>query len=319
MSPMPSGENVQVSIVIVSWNVRQHLLACLHSVEEQTKGVSFDVTIVDNASTDGTVEAVRRAFPRVHVIANAENVGFARACNQGNRETNGPHILLLNPDCLLSNDICTLMVQYLAARPGVGMLGPHIRQLDGADDLHSPRLLPTLWSDFCDRSGLADRFPRSRLVARHHMPDWDRSISGSVEGLSGACLMLVRRALEQVGLFDEGFFMFGEDVDLCLRMRRAGWQVHYRGDAIVTHRGGASTNQVRDSMVRHGLISRQRFFRKHRGPLYALAHRAVNALLAVVKLLTLAPWSVITWRQRPRAYLQWQLLCLCLGMNHENP
>jgi N-acetylglucosaminyl-diphospho-decaprenol L-rhamnosyltransferase len=306
-----SAERLQVSVIIVSWNVVDEVLACLSALVDASKGVSLDITVVDNASHDGTADAVGRAFRHVRVIANHENVGFARACNQGIRQTRGPYVLLINPDCLIAADACQRMVAYLTSHPQVGVVGPRVRRADGSDDLRSPRRLPTLWSDLCDRSRLAEFFPRSRLFAWHHLPAWDRSTSGEVEGLSGACLMLSRRALDAVGLLDEGFFLFGEDADLCLRLRRAGWQVHYTGSAVVVHQGGASMRQVSDRVALWALASRQRFFRKHRSRLYALMHRVLNAFLAIAKMTLLAPLAIASTKHRHKIWLQWRLLRWC--------
>ncbi len=308
-----SSGQPSLSVVIVSWNAVAELLACLAALRAAMKSMPLDITVVDNASHDGTAEAVARSFPGVHMIGNTTNVGFARACNQGIRQSTGDYVLLLNPDCCVVGNACGQMAAYLASHAQVGALGPRIQRHDGSDDLRSPRLLPTLWSDFCDRSGLADAFPRSRLVARHHLPGWDRSSTGSVECLSGACMMLRRSVLLQVGLLDEGFFLFGEDADLCLRVRQAGWQVYYLGTAFVVHKGGASTSQVRDQAALFAVASRQRFFRKHRGALYGLLHRLINAILAAARLVVLAPLAVVSHYQRTRLRRQWRLLRWCLS------
>jgi N-acetylglucosaminyl-diphospho-decaprenol L-rhamnosyltransferase len=306
------SEKPTLSVVIVGWNSASELPACLDALAASVKDLPFGVTVVDNASHDGTAEATERSFPGVHVIRNATNVGFARACNQGIRQSHAEYVLLLNPDCRVVGDACERMAAYLASHPEAGAVGPRIQDNDSADDLHSPRLLPTLWSDFCDRSGLADRFPRSRFAARHHLPEWDRTSAGSVECLSGACMMLRRSALAQVGLLDEGFFLFGEDVDLCLRVRQAGWQVCYLGTALVVHRGGASTSQARDQAALYAVASRQRFFRKHRGAFYALLHRLINATLAAARVVIVAPLAVASPSQRARLRRQWRLLRWCL-------
>ncbi len=312
-----SGDNVLMSVVIVSWNVAAELVACVASLVDSIKGVAWDVTVVDNASHDGTAQLIGRAYPAVRVIANTHNAGFARACNQGIRQTRGEYVLLLNPDCRVVGPACTDMTAYLASHSHVGALGPRVQRLNGRDDLRSPCRLPTLWSDLCDRSGLAGFFPRSRLFDGHHLPAWDRSTSGGVEGLSGACLMLARPALDAVGLLDEDFFLFGEDADLCLRLRQAGWQVHFTGSAVVVHQGGASTRQVRDAAALCALASRQRFFRKHRGRFYAIMHRILNVFLAVAKIAVLALLAIAFPKQRYKVRLQLRLLRWCCTA--ENP
>ena len=221
---------VQVSVIIVSWNVIQKVLMCLETLYASSARLAIDVTVVDNASSDGTVEAVQRAFPQTQVIANSANAGFACACNQGVRWTNGRFVLLLNPDCYLVPDACAAMAGYLADHPEVAAVGPRLQRPDGTTDWHNPRRLPTLWSDFCNWTGLAEAFPTSCAVAGHRMPNWDRSQTGEVTCLSGACLMVSRCALEQVGLLDEDFFLFGEDaISACVSGRQVGssttWEV----------------------------------------------------------------------------------------------
>jgi GT2 family glycosyltransferase len=310
-SAVGARQTRRISVIIVTWNVAREALDCLSALYANSAGLSFDTTVVDNASRDGTVAAIAGSFPNVSMVANQQNVGYARACNQAIRRTTGDYIVLLNPDCLLAAGACARLAAYLDADAQAGVVGPRVRQLDGSDDRRSPCLLPTLWSDLCDRSGLAAAFPRSRVWAGHRLPAWDRSRSGVVEGLSGACLMLRRQALDAVGLLDEGFFLFGEDADLFLRLRQAGWQVHYCGAAEVMHQGGASTRQARDMAALHALISRQRFFRKHRGQAYALVHRVVNVGLAAAKLLAVALPAAVSATSWRTLRLQWRILRWC--------
>lgn len=304
-----ASEDAAVSVVIVTWNVAREVLACLASLAGD--GAVHDVTVIDNASHDGTVEAIRRSFPQVRVLANDANAGFARACNQGIRHTRGAYVLLLNPDCVPAAGAIARLADYMRRHGQAGAVGPRVRQPDGRDDLRSPCRLPTLWSDLCDRSGMAAACPTSRLWAAHRLPGWDRARSGAVDGVSGACLLLRRAALDAVGLLDEGFFLFGEDADLCLRVRQGGWQVHFCGEAAVIHQGGASTGQVRPAAAIHALISRQRFFRKHRGEGYALAHRLANIALAGAKALLVAAPALASAELRRTLALQWRILRWC--------
>jgi hypothetical protein len=324
MGRMPDGHSEEamsgagaaqhtLSIVIVSWNSANELAACLAALAAAAHDAPCDVTVVDNASHDGSVDLVARSFPDVHLIANSRNAGFASACNQGIRQSQGVYVLLLNPDCRVVGDACAQMSAYLSAHAEAAAVGPHIQRSDGADDLRSPRRLPTLWSDFCDRSGLSEAWPRSPVFAAHHLPRFDRGVTSAVECLSGACIMLRRSALNDIGLLDDGYFLFGEDADLCLRLRQADWQVHYLGAARVIHQGGASTNQARDQVALYALASRQRYFRKHRGAFYAFLHRAVNAILAAARVIVLAPVAVPVPGLRARLRRQWALLRWCLN------
>lgn len=309
MNATVSALQIRVSVIIVTWNVAREALACLAALHGSTD-VALDVVVVDNASQDGTAGAIERSFPGVRVIQNSVNVGFARACNQGIGLTQGPYVLLLNPDCTPGAGAIARLAAYLEQHPEAGAVGPRVRRPDGSDDLRTPCRLPTLWSDLCDRSGMAARHPTSRLWAGHRLPGWDRTQCTAVDGLSGACLMLSRRALDAVGLLDERFFLFGEDADLCLRLRQAGWQVHFCGEAEVVHQGGASTGQVRQDAAMHALVSRQRFFRKHHRPAYALAHRLANIGLALAKALALLPFAASPATRRTLD-LQWRILRWC--------
>lgn len=299
-----------LSIVIVTWNVRPLALACLASLHAAV--CPEQVIVVDNASNDGTVEAVRAAYPAVHVIANSANAGFARACNQGICQATGEFVLLLNPDCLVLGAACTLLVVHLRDHPAAGAAGPRLLRPDGNLAPHNPRRPPTLWRDLCERSGLSERRPHSPLFCGTLAPGWQHRSSGAVEGLSGACLLLRRQALAQAGLLDEGFFLFGEDADLCVRLRRAGWQLDYVAEAALTHVGGASTRQDRRRAALHALAARQRYFCKHRGSVYALAHRVLNAGLAASKIVVLGAPALIARSSRERLRTQWQLLRWCV-------
>jgi N-acetylglucosaminyl-diphospho-decaprenol L-rhamnosyltransferase len=314
MHPRDGKESVTVhdlSIIIVSWNVAEDVCACLQALDSTTQ-TSHETFVIDNASHDGTVERVRLLFPQTHVIANTTNAGFARACNQGIKQSSGAFVLLINPDCVVSAHACDALLAYARSHPAVGVVGPRLMRPDGANDLHNPRLLPTLWSDFCDRTGLADAFPHSRLVAAHHLPQWDRASCGPVEGLSGACMMLRRQALADICLLDEGFFLFGEDADLCLRLRKSGWDVHYVGTAPVVHSGGASTSQNRASAALYALQARQRFFLKHRGLSYARLHRVLNAGIAACKIAAMIVPACAILSYRKRSQTQWRLLQWCV-------
>jgi len=301
----------RVSAIIVTWNVAQEALACIEALYASGDGIELDVTVVDNASSDGTVDLVQRRYPGLKVIGNHDNLGFACACNQGVRQSEGECVLFVNPDCLVTAGCCALLASYLTNHPDVGAVGPRLLRPDGRDDWCSPRQLPTLWSDLCDHSGLANLLPQSPVFAAHRLPLLDRHASSDVIALSGACFMVRRDALVGIGLLDERFFMFGEDVDLCLRLRQAGWKLHFLGEARAVHGGGASTKQVADEMVLHAVASRHHFFHKHRGRLYATLYRVAHTVLAGAKLAFLVP-ATTTGDRRRRARLQWRLLRFCM-------
>ncbi|HOO77884.1 MAG TPA: glycosyltransferase family 2 protein [bacterium] len=254
----------ELSVCIVSWNVRELLLACLDSVRRELAGLEGEIVVVDNASGDGSADAVRLDFPEAGLIANPENVGFARACNQAWKRTRGRYVLLLNPDAELGSGSAAEMISFLdrQSRPGAGgcrQLGP-----DGALQ-PSVRAFPTLatgWEQFTvlGRLGFL-RGERRRYLAQ----DFDYARAASIDQPMGSALFLSRRAVEEVGLFDEGYFMYFEEVDLCWRLARAGYSIHYNPLATVVHHGGASASQAGPQTRAWLLTGYLRFMRKRYG------------------------------------------------------
>jgi len=294
-----------LSIVIVNWNTRKLLRACLTSVYTQRCRFGFEVFVIDNASRDGSSQMVRRSFPQVQLIENVENLGFARACNQGLHCAQGRYVMLLNPDTCLLDDTFGVMVAFLDKHPDIGVLGPRIVNADGTVDARCARRLPTLSSELFEKTRLDRRYSRSRLFGTYLMTYWDHNDSRDVEALSGACLMVRREAVEQVGLLDESFFMYGEDIDWCYRNRQAGWRVFYYSNAKILHLGGQSTNLVSEDMGIEALWSLNHFFQKHRGFTYAVAHRLLIAGISLAKQLGfIAGWLLSRNRAHYRAKLR---------------
>ncbi len=263
----------RLAVVIVSFEAREALLAALGSLRAHASA-PVETVVVDNASTDGSVEAVRRNHPAALVIANLENVGFARACNQGWRASKAPHVLFLNPDAEVGPGALEALVRVLDERPDVGAVGPRTRSPDGTIQVSTGPDL-TLASEWAQRRlvrGVARRDPRAvaEAEARHareHEPDW----------VSGACLLARRAALEAVGGFDERFFLYEEDADLCRRLRLAGWRVVFTPAAEVSHRLGHSMARAPRRARREYDRSHLLYYRRHNG---ALARGALRLLLA---------------------------------------
>ncbi len=261
-----------LSIIIVNWNVRELLRRCLASIYAGLGDLEVEVIVVDNASTDGSVDAVRAEFPLVRLIANADNVGFTVGNNQGLRQSRGRYVLLLNPDTEVVGDALTTMVAYMDAHPDVGALGPQLLWPDGRVQ-SSRRRFPTMATAFLESTILQQWFPRHPALARYYVLDRADDETQDVDWVTGACLLARREAIEQVGLLDEGFFMYSEELDWCYRCRRAGWRVVYLPAAQVIHHEGQSSGQV--VPLRHVRFhsSKVRFFGKHFGPRRAEAVR----------------------------------------------
>ena len=232
---------MKLSVIIVSYNVKYHLAQCLRSVQRATESLESEIWVVDNASSDGSPDYLRARFPDVHFIANEENVGFSRANNQAIRLSIGEYVLLLNPDTLVGEETLTGCVAFLDAHPEVGATGVKMLNPDGTFAPESRRGVPSPFTSFCKMSGLGTLFPRSRTFGRYYMQYLDRESPSPIEIISGAFNMLRRKALDEVGLLDEDFFMYGEDVDLSYRLLKGGWTnyylplpiLHYKGESTV--------------------------------------------------------------------------------------
>ncbi|MBI4807419.1 MAG: glycosyltransferase family 2 protein [Nitrosomonadales bacterium] len=226
----------RVSIVIVNYNAGDILQACVARAVLQAE----QVIVVDNASSDGSIAALSKAFPAVTIIVNEQNLGFAKACNQGARAANGEHIFFLNPDCLLEDTAVQRLVQAAHSAPDVGMVGGLLTNPDGSEQGGARRAVPTPWRSLVrvtGLGGLSGRYPRLFSdFDLHKLPLPEKPIE--MEAISGACMLARRDALEQVGLLDEGYFMHCEDLDWCMRFRRRGWKLLFVPDARMVHYKG---------------------------------------------------------------------------------
>ena len=265
---------IDLSIVIASWNVCSLLRRCLHSIFEasiQHPASSVEIIVVDNASTDGSVEMVRVEFPSVHLIANTDNRGFPAANNQGIVVAHGRYVLLLNPDTEVIGDALTTMVAFADMHLDVGMVGPQLLTPDGSVQ-SSRRRFPTLLTAFFESTWLQPYAPRG-LLEQYRVLDRPDDVVQDVDWLYGAALMARREAIEQVGPMDEGFFMYSEELDWCRGFRDAGWRVVYLPTAQIIHHGGKSSEQVVVARHIHFQTSKVRYFRKYHGRIAAEALR----------------------------------------------
>jgi GT2 family glycosyltransferase len=269
-TPAPGGTVPRVSAIVVSYNTRDDLLRGLEALLAQT-GVFLDVIVVDNASTDGSVEAVRGRHPEVRLIVNAANLGFSRANNLGLRTARGPYVLVVNSDCEVRPGAVGTLCAILEARPDVAIVGPRTVGTDGAPQVSfGPSL--TLLAEWRQsrlvrgvKAGEATALSRaSALAQREQEPDW----------VSASCFLARREALEAVGGFDESFFLYEEDVDLCLRVLRAGWRIVYTPTAEVVHHLGRSMDRAPALARLEYHRSHLRFYAKHNSAAERLALRA---------------------------------------------
>jgi len=259
-----------LSVVIVSYNSREMLGKCLKAAMNASRGLGVEFLVVDNHSEDGSSDLVAEQFPRVRLMQNAENRGFAAACNQGIRESRGRIILLLNPDAFLRKRPLADMLEFMQRHPKAGVCGARLIEEDG--ELQPPFVhFPTPLSSLFSETRLGRLFPRSHHLIRPEVVA--RSLRGPirVDWVSGACFMVRKKAIDEVGLMDEGYFLYFEETDWCRRMATRGWQVWFIPHARVSHLGGRSLDEKASSgpfesyHAEHMLKSRRRHMRKYYG------------------------------------------------------
>ena len=275
------GTTPEVSVIIVSYNTRELLRECIESILcEQGDGLGVEVIVVDNASADGSAAMVAERFPQVRLIANPDNRGFGAACNQGLEVARGRYALILNADIRAQPGALQRLVGFMDAHPDAAICGGQLRYPDGRIQPSCARDL-TLWWVFCEQSMLAKLFPRTRLFGGYWRTHWDFSATIETEQVMGACMML-RRPLPR---FDEDYFLYCEDTDLCYRVRQAGGKIYYVHDAVFVHHLGASGESQRAQMVIYYNRGKERYFRKFHGAWQARVCRWLNKGGALLRML----------------------------------
>lgn len=259
-----------LSIVIVAYKSRDEIGACLDSLPRTLRGREVEVVVVDNSPGDGTSEVVRMRFPQVAYLAPGENLGFGRANNLGYARTRGEFVLFLNPDTVCNERALAHCVARLEEDPEIGLISPKLVQADGAMDLACRRSIPTLWDGFCRAAGLATRYPQSALFAGYNLTHLPPDESYDVGAINGAFMMIPRWVLaEEVAedgqVFDERFFMYGDDLDLCIRVGRAGFRIVYDGSVQIVHLKGVSVAKDFDAMSRAIFDANRDVYLKHFG------------------------------------------------------
>lgn len=295
-----------LSVIIVNWNTRALLQACLDSLAPSIQHDCTEVLVVDNASSDNSVQMVKQHFPWVRLLVNQENVGFGAANNIAYRQARGEVVLFLNQDTLVPAGTLAALLEILADHPQVGALGPRVLNPDGTPQasIHPrPTLLREAWRLLhLDRLYPVSQYPAGWLTGNRER---------LVDVLMGCCMLVRRQILEQVGLFDEQFFMYSEEVDLCERIRRAGWGILYTPRACITHFGGQSTSQAADAMFLELYRNKVKFFRKHYGAGSATWYKRLLWLVSLPRaaLAWLAPLLPASGAERSRT-ISHQYRCL---------
>jgi GT2 family glycosyltransferase len=296
-----------LSIILVCWNNKSYLEPCLESLYHPGLQCAFDVVVVDNGSTDGSQEMLREKYPQVRIIQNAENLGLGKASNQGIEVTKGRYILLLNNDTLVNGASFDAMVKFLDDHPQAAGVGGRLLNPDG-----SPQSFYNHFSTLGEEFLIASRLGES-------MRPWYPTITHgeemkSVDWIGSACLMLRREALDQVGLLDENYFIYGDEADLQYRLKQAGWEIYFLPSAHTIHYGGRSMNRwSRRKLVYRGKI---RFYQKHYG---GFKTAALRVMLVILSLLKMIPWGISIiipkWRERAGKELRsnWDVLNVCIN------
>jgi GT2 family glycosyltransferase len=290
---------MELSIICVNWNSVDYLRECIASVYEHTRDVSFEIIVVDNASSQEGVDALKLEFSEVRIVKSAKNLGFARANNVGFGHSTGTYVLLLNPDTKLIGPAINIMLTHMKSLPDAGIVGCRLLNTDLTVQLTAIQKFPTILNQVLDLEYLQLRWPHCRLweIAPLFSPNVKLI---EVEVISGACMLVRRKVFEQVGMFSEDYFMYAEDIDLNHKVKMAGFTNYYVGEAVIIHHGGKSSS--RQEMSCWATIMKYRamrkLFQKTRGRLYGSMYRVAMGCAAVGRLTVLAlayPLGNVVW------------------------
>jgi GT2 family glycosyltransferase len=280
---------MDISVVIVTWNSEEFIGNCLDSISRTADGVQFEIIVVDNSSSDGTVKIVQESGVQIDLVKNRKNLGYAKANNQGIERSQGRYVLLLNPDTEIQEDSLDSMLKFMDANPRVGALGPKLLNPDGSVQpscREFPRFSTLIWEFF----GLSRLFPKSSIFGRWRMGYFSFDRPGDVDQPMGSCLMLRRQTLNNVGPFDENFRRFFNDVDLCYRIKNVGWKIYFHPDARVVHHKGGSTGKAKRRMIWLSHLAFYRFLKKHKA---GLANRLLVLLFCIPLFLLALPRMMV--------------------------
>ncbi len=291
-----------ISVVIVNWNTQKLLAQCLHTVFADLDHAGLheraEVFVIDNASSDDSVTMIRSQFPRVTVIENSHNPGFATANNQALRQCAGEYVLLLNPDTEVLPSTLRTLIAFAQTQPKAGIITPRILNPDCSlqeSTYPLPSLMREVWRMF--------HLDKLHALGIYRMHDWDLKQPREVESALGACLLVRRSVLAQIGLLDEDYFMYSEEIDLCARARKAGWQIWWVPQAQVIHYGGQSTRQVAVAMFLTLYEGKVKYFRKHLGARDTRLYKSVLMGAALARL-SVSPLILVERVARREHHLQ---------------
>ncbi len=285
----------RLSLVVVNFNTRDLLRACLHSIEKSEEAPSAELFVVDNASSDGSADMVASEFPWARLIRCDSNRGYACANNLALRQSTGEYLLLLNPDTVLPPSALKEMAAFMDAHPEAGIAGPKLVREDGSLDLACRRSFPTPEVSFYRMLGLSRLFPESRRFGRYNLTYLDPDRPAEVDSVVGAFMMVRAAAADQVGFLDESFFMYGEDLDWAYRIKSKGWKVLYNPAVVVLHHKGASSRRHPRKTIVEFYRAMHLFYRKH----YAAGTNSLLGMLIVAAIWAKCAFSLAVNYLRP--------------------
>lgn len=305
---------MELSIIFVNWNSLDYLRECIGSIYENTRNLSFELIVVDNASPQRGVETLKDDFPEVRIFISKQNVGFAAANNIGYKESTGEYLLFLNPDTRLIGPTINTLMDHIRALPDAGIVGCKMLNTDLSVQITSIQKFPTILNQIVNSEHLQLRWP--------NCPIWNiaplfsnQAQPVKVEVIPGACMLLKRAAFEQVGMFSEDYFMYAEDLDLNYKLRQAGYVNYYVGGASIIHHGGRSSSQQKvnqwSTMMKYRAMTR--YYRKTRGRMYEEMYRASTACVAAGRLLLIVlmyPFGQVLWNKQSlrNAFEKWKVV-----------
>ncbi len=304
---------LDLSIIIVNWNGQDLLRKCLEHVQQTARNISYEIIVVDNASTDGSQAMVQHEFPDVQLIENSENTGFATANNQGIAISQGRYVLLLNSDAFVNDETLDTMVAFMDEHPEAGMAGCKLFYEDGRLQPSCSRF-PTLASELYATLGLEKLFPKSQIFGQHLMLHWDYNDVRDVEVVMGAFMLVRRQVIDEVGVMDERYFMYSEEVDWCFRIKQQGWKILFNPDAQAVHLWGGTAGRVSSLMHVQMYRSKVQYFRKNHGVLSAGLLKIMIGLGCIIRLGPGVLQHLARRNQTTRIKSQWRLLLALPGL-----
>lgn len=275
---------MDLSIIIVNYNTKELTKQTLQSIFKYNHNLEYEVIVVDNASTDGSVNMIRREFPQVILIESKDNLGFSKANNIGIRKAKGRYILLLNSDTVLEDNTLEIMLEFMDSNPDVGAAGCKVVLPDGSLDKACKRSFPTPLNALYNALKLDRLFPYNKKFGEYNLTYLNENQVHEVDCLVGAFMMVRRETIEEVGLLDEDFFMYGEDIDWCYRIKKSGWKIVYYPETGIIHYKGGSSKKKNPKLIYEFHRAMYLFYKKHYKDRYSLFTRYIVYLGICIKM-----------------------------------